>query len=40
LIYTNSAGGGVDVGLLSDPARAAARKYPYLNPQTQESLLD
>ncbi len=39
-IYTNDSGRGVDVVLLSDPARAGARKFPYLNPQTQESLLD
>jgi hypothetical protein len=31
-IYTNDPGRGVDVVLLSDPARAAARKFPYLNP--------
>jgi hypothetical protein len=39
-IYTNDSGRGVDVVLLSDSARAGARKFPYLNPQTQESLLD
>jgi hypothetical protein len=39
-IYTNDSGRGVDVVLLSDPARSGARKFPYLNPQTQESLLD
>jgi hypothetical protein len=38
-IYTNDSGRGVDVVLLSDPLRAGARKLPYLNPQTQESLL-
>ena len=32
-IYTNDSGRGVDVVLLSDPARAAARKFPYLNPR-------
>jgi hypothetical protein len=38
--YTNDSGRGVDVVLLSDPARAGGRKFPYLNPQTQEALLD
>lgn len=38
-IYVNDRGRGVDVLLLSDSARAGARKLPYLNPQTQESLL-
>lgn len=35
-IYTNDTGRGVDVMLLSDRARAGARKLPHLNPQTQE----
>jgi hypothetical protein len=39
LVYANDINRGVDVFLLSDKARAAARKLPYLNPQTQESLL-
>jgi hypothetical protein len=34
-IYTNDGGRGVDVMLLSDRARAGARKLPYSNPQTQ-----
>jgi hypothetical protein len=38
-IYTNDSGRGVDVVLLSDPVRAGARKFPYLNPQTQERML-
>ena len=38
-IYANDINRGVDVFLLSDRARAGARKLPYLNPQTQESLL-
>jgi hypothetical protein len=35
-IYANDTGRGFDVMLLSDPARAGARKLPHLNPQTQE----
>lgn len=38
-IYANDIRRGVDIFLLSDKARAGARKLPYLNPQTQESLL-
>jgi len=38
-IYTNDTGRGVDVMLLADKARAGARQLPYLNPQTQESLI-
>jgi hypothetical protein len=38
-IYANDRGRGVDVLLLSDRARAGARKFPYMNPQTQEHLL-
>ena len=38
-IYANDRGRGVDVLLLSDRARAGARKFPYMNPQTQEQLL-
>jgi hypothetical protein len=30
---------GLDVYLLSDRARAGAKKLPYLNPQTQEQLI-
>jgi hypothetical protein len=35
-IYTNDSGRGFDVMALSDSARAGARKFAYLNPQTQE----
>ncbi len=38
-VYANDISRGVDVFLLSDKARAGARKLPYLNPQTQEFLL-
>ncbi len=38
-VYANDILRGLDVYLLSDQARAGARKLPYLNPQTQESLL-
>lgn len=38
-IYTNDRGRGVDVLLLRDKARAGAQQFPYLNPQTQERLL-
>ena len=34
-IYTNDSGRGVDVISLSDRARAGARKFAYMNPQTQ-----
>jgi hypothetical protein len=29
----------VDVFLLSDRARAGAKRFPYMNPQTQEDLI-
>jgi hypothetical protein len=35
-VYTNDTGRGTDVMLLSDQARAGAKRLPYLNPQTQE----
>ena len=35
-IYTNDGGRGVDVMLLSDNARAGAKKLPHSNPQTQD----
>lgn len=38
-IYANDRARGVDILLLSDSARAKARRFPYLNPQTQERLL-
>jgi hypothetical protein len=38
-IYGNDIVRGLDVFLLSDRARAGARKLPYLNPQTQESVI-
>jgi len=38
-IYANDIARGLDIFLLSDKARAGARKLPYLNPQTQESVL-
>ena len=38
-IYVNDRARGVDVLLLADRARAGARKFPYMNPQTQERLL-
>lgn len=38
-IYTNDTGRGFDVMLLSDPARAGARRQAYLNPQVQEELI-
>ncbi|PVG80929.1 hypothetical protein DDE18_20380 [Nocardioides gansuensis] len=38
-IYTNDTGRGFDVMLLSDQARAGAKRLPYLNPQTQEQLI-
>jgi len=38
-IYANDINRGVDIFLLSDMARAGARKLPYLNPQTQESVI-
>jgi hypothetical protein len=39
LIVVNDMLRGVDVMLLSDAARSGARKLPYLNPQTQETLI-
>jgi hypothetical protein len=39
-IYTNDTGRGFDVMLLSDRARAGAHRQRYLNPQTQEGLID
>jgi hypothetical protein len=39
LIFTNDSGRGVDIVLLSDPARAAAQRVDHLNPQTQISLI-
>lgn len=39
-IVTNDGGRGSDVMLLSDQLRAGAGKLPYLNPQTQEQLLN
>jgi hypothetical protein len=39
LIYANDIFRGVDTFLLSDKARAGDRKLPYLNPQTQESVI-
>lgn len=38
-IYANDILRGLDIFLLSDKARAGARKLPYLNPQTQESTI-
>jgi hypothetical protein len=38
-IYANDIGRGMDTYLLSDRARAGARKLPYLNPQTQMSTI-
>lgn len=38
-IYANDILRGLDIFLLSDKARAGARKLPYLNPQTQESVI-
>ncbi|MGH3362419.1 MAG: LVIVD repeat-containing protein [Nocardioides sp.] len=39
-VHTNDTGRGVDVMLLSDAARAGAKRLPYLNPQTQERVID
>jgi len=39
-IYANDRARGVDVLLLSDRIRAGAKRFPYMNPQTQESLLE
>ncbi len=38
-IYTNDGGRGVDVMLLSDNARAGAKKLQHSNPQTQDAVL-
>lgn len=38
-VYTNDILRGLDIFLLSDKARATAKKLPYLNPQTQESVI-
>jgi hypothetical protein len=39
-VYTNDTGRGFDVMLFADPARAGTERLPYLNPQTQERLID
>lgn len=39
-IYANDVTRGLDIFLLSDSARAGAKKLPYLNPQTQESVIN
>ncbi len=39
-IYANDIQRGLDIYLLSDKARAGAKKLPYLNPQTQESVIN
>lgn len=38
-VYANDIVRGVDTFLLSDSARAGARKLPYRNPQTQISVI-
>ena len=38
-IYANDRARGVDVFLLSDRARAGAKKFAYMNPQTQENVI-
>lgn len=38
-VYANDISRGMDTFLLSDKARTGARKLPYLNPQTQESVI-
>jgi hypothetical protein len=38
-IYVSDRGRGLDIKLLSDPARAGAKRFPYLNGQTQEELI-
>ena len=38
-IYANDTGRGTDIILLSSRFRAGARKFPYMNPQTQEGLI-
>ena len=39
-VYTNDTGRGFDVMLFADQARAGTERLPYLNPQTQEQLID
>lgn len=39
-IYANDVTRGLDIFLLSDKARSGAKKLPYLNPQTQESVIN
>jgi hypothetical protein len=39
-IYANDINRGLDTFLLSDKATASAKKLPYLNPQTQESVIN
>ena len=38
-IYVSDRGRGLDVKLLSDRVRAGAKRFPYLNAQTQEQLI-
>ena len=38
-IYVNDRGRGVDTLLFVDPAVLTARRFPYMNPQTQENLI-
>ena len=38
-IYVSDRGRGLDIKLLSDPVRAAAKRFRYLNGQTQEELI-
>ncbi len=38
-IYANDIRRGLDIFLLADKVRAGARKLPYLNPQTQETVI-
>jgi hypothetical protein len=38
-IYANDINRGVDILLLSDSLRAAAKRLPYMNPQSQESVI-
>lgn len=38
-VYANDITRGLDVFLVGDKARAGAKKLPYLNPQTQESVI-
>lgn len=39
LIYDNDIPRGQDIYRFSDRTRAAAKRFPYMNPQTQEALL-